>query len=64
MAEIEINVMTSQCLTRRIPNIQVLQQELSVWESERNLIQKGINWQFKTEDARVKLKHLYPKMTT
>lgn len=64
MAEIEINVMTSQCLGRRISSIQILQKELSIWESKRNLDQKGIDWQFTTEKARVKLKHLYPKTTS
>jgi len=60
IAEIELSVMTSQCLGRRIPNIQELKQELSVWESNRNASTKTVDWQFTTDDARVKLKSLYP----
>lgn len=60
MAEIEINVMTSQCLGRRLPGIEALNHELAAWESDRNDQQKRIDWQFKTQDARIKLKHLYP----
>lgn len=60
MAEIEINVMTSQCLGRRIPGIDALQHELAAWECARNVTQKGIDWQFTTTNARIKLKSLYP----
>lgn len=61
IAEIELSVMTRQCLGRRIPNIGDLSLELSKWESHRNCIQKGVDWQFTTEDARIKLKRLYPQ---
>jgi hypothetical protein len=61
IAEIELSVMTAQCLDRRIDNITTLQFELSVWESDRNSKQKGVDWQFTTQDARIKLKRLYPK---
>jgi len=62
IAEIELNVMTRQCLSRRIRSIENLQRELSVWENERNSKQAGVNWQFKTKDARIKLTSLYPDL--
>lgn len=60
IAEIELSAMTTQCLNRRIPNIEELQKQISSWEAQRNKSQKAVHWQFKTEDARIKLKHLYP----
>lgn len=60
IAEIELNVMTRQCLTRRIDNIEILRQELMAWENERNTSEDKINWHFKTTDARIKLISLYP----
>ena len=60
IAEIELNVMTRQCLSRRIPNINLLKAELSAWEDERNSNKATVDWQFKTSDARIKLKSLYP----
>ncbi len=62
IAEIELNVMTRQCLSRRIENIDILRSELSIWEQERNSIQATVNWQFRTKDARVKLVSLYPEL--
>ena len=62
IAEIELNVMTRQCLSRRIDSMEYLQSELSVWENERNHNQAGVNWQFKTKDARIKLTSLYPNL--
>lgn len=64
IAEIELNVMTRQCLSRRISNIGLLCKELSAWESERNTMAAKGNWQFKTKDARIKLRSLYPVFTT
>ena len=61
IAEIELSSMTRQCLGRRIPTIEQLQQELSAWETNRNGHQKGVDWQFTTKDARIKLKRLYPQ---
>ena len=61
MAEIELNVMTRQCLSRRIPDIDKLRQELTAWEVTRNQNVECINWQFTTKDARTKLVSLYPK---
>lgn len=60
IAEIELNVMTRQCLDRRIDNISDLKYELAAWEAERNSKHVTVNWQFKTVDARIKLKSLYP----
>ena len=62
MAEIELNVMTRQCLSRRIADIETLRRELSSWESDRNSADSKIVWQFQTKDARVKLASLYPKI--
>ena len=60
IAEIELNIMTRQCLQRRIDDILLLQAELAAWETERNAEEKTVNWQFQTPDARIKLKSLYP----
>lgn len=60
IAEIELNVMTRQCLNRRIDNIVDLRSELGAWENERNKQQATVNWQFRTSDARIKLSSLYP----
>jgi hypothetical protein len=60
MAEIELNVMTRQCLSRRIDTIDTLRNELLAWESDRNSGTAKINWHFSTGDAREKLISLYP----
>lgn len=61
IAEIELSALTLQCLeSRRISTIEDLNLELVKWYSDRNLNQKGVNWHFAIDDARVKLKHLYP----
>jgi len=62
IAEIELSVLTRQCLNRRIPDIQTLRNEAKAWAQSRNKKQKSVNWQFKTEDARIKLKRLYPQI--
>ena len=64
IAEIELNVMTRQCLSRRITEIGLLRKELSVWETERNTAASKVNWQFRTSDARIKRSSLYPVFTT
>lgn len=61
IAEIELSAMTRQCLDCRISSIKNLRLELSEWESLRNKNQKGVDWQFTTEDARTKLRRLYPQ---
>jgi len=60
IAEIELSVMTMQCLDRRISNADTLQSELSAWKMQRNSAQKSVDWQFSTFDARDNLKFLYP----
>ena len=64
IAEIELNVMTRQCLSRRIDNIEKLRTELSAWETDRNVSAAMVNWQFRTSDARIKLQSLYPSFTS
>lgn len=61
IAEIELNVMTRQCLSCRIANIDLFRQELAAWESDRNEHTACIQWQFTTDKARTKLVSLYPK---
>jgi hypothetical protein len=61
IAEIELNVMTRQCLRRRIDNVEKLSSELSVWERERNCNTVKVNWHFTNDHARTKLISLYPK---
>ena len=63
IAEIELNVMTRQCLSRRIDNLATLRTELAAWETERNISAAKVNWQFRTSDARIKLCSLYPTFT-
>lgn len=60
MAEIELNVLIGQCLNRRIGDIVDVRKEIKAWESHRNNKKAKINWQFTTEDARIKLRRLYP----
>lgn len=62
VAEIELSVFTKQCLDRRIPDIEILRQEAKAWYGRRNVSQKSVDWQFTTEDARIKLKKLYPQI--
>jgi hypothetical protein len=62
MAEAELSVLSSQCLDRRIPDQQVLKEEVQAWETDRNTKHAKANWQFTTADARVKLKRLYPAL--
>ena len=60
MAEIELSVLTRQCLRRRLGSRDRLAHETQAWQTRRNHDKAGIIWQFTTEDARVKLRHLYP----
>jgi hypothetical protein len=59
MAESELGVIASQCLNRRIADKKILARE--AWQDHRNRHHAKANWQFKTADARVKLKRLYPQ---
>lgn len=61
VAEIELSVLTNQCLDRRIPDFETLCKETKAWEQERNSKHKSVDWQFTTDDARIKLKRLYPQ---
>jgi len=60
MAEIEIGVLMAQCLGRRIPKTEIVQREVTAWETERDAKQVTIDWRFTTSDARLKLERLYP----
>lgn len=60
IAELELSVLARQCLDRRIPDRQALEAEVAAWETERNALRSKVDWHFTTEDARVKLKRLYP----
>jgi hypothetical protein len=60
MVETEIAVLSRQCLDRRIPDMAMLCSEIAAWEQDRNDHQATVNWQFKTTDARTKLRRLYP----
>ena len=60
MAEVEFAALTTQCLDRRIGSMKQLRTQVEAWEEERNERMIGVNWQFTTADARVKLHSLYP----
>ena len=60
IAEIGINIMTRECLDRRIPSIEALKEELKAWNDEYDKDPSPVNWQFQTTDSRIKLKRLYP----
>jgi len=60
MAEIELSILSRQCLARRIPDQDTLKKEVVAWQEKRNTIESSMEWRFTTEDARIKLKKLYP----
>jgi hypothetical protein len=60
IAECELSVLRRQCLRSRLPDIQTVIERVSAWERDRNQRQSSINWRFTNEDARIKLKRLYP----
>ncbi len=64
IAECELSAFTRQCLTRRMPDMETLQKEARAWADRRNQTQKGVDWQFTTKEARIKLKRLYPQFQT
>lgn len=64
MAEIEFSILSRQCLAQRIPDRETLQREVSAWAHQRNQHSKPMRWRFTTQDARIKLKHLYPSIQT
>lgn len=63
-AEIELSVLSRQCLDRRIGEIETLANETQAWKQKRNAASKTIEWQFTTADARIRLKRLYPVIKT
>lgn len=62
IAENELSALTRQCLARRIPEREILERETTAWYIERNHLQKSVDWQFSTADARIRLKRLYPQI--
>jgi hypothetical protein len=62
IAEIELSALKGQCLRRRIPDLTQMRQQIQSWEEDRNNQHATIDWQFTTADARIKLKHVYPKL--
>jgi hypothetical protein len=61
IAEIELSSLSKQCLgRRRVDDVNTLNDSLSIWQTDRNHAQKGVDWHFSTDDARTDLKHLYP----
>ena len=62
MAEIEFSHLGRQCLDRRIPDQDTLRQEVEAWAKQRNQKRAQMSWRFTTEDARIKLRHLYPSI--
>ena len=63
MAECEFSVLSRQCLNRRLPDIDTVNQEVQAWVAARNRAEATVNWRFTTEDARIKLKQLYPTLS-
>ena len=61
IAEIELSVFSRQCLNRRIPDLETLRSETEAWQEHRNKIASRVDWRFTTDDARIKLKRLYPE---
>ena len=62
IAEIELSALNTQCLDRRIPDLETMKAEIAAWELARNNRSAPIDWRFTTEDARIKLKRLYPNL--
>jgi hypothetical protein len=60
MAEIELSILSRQCISRRIPDQETLRREVEIWGKERNEKESTVDWRFTTDDARIKLKRLYP----
>jgi hypothetical protein len=62
MAESELGILSSQCLDRRIPDKETLIKEVAAWEERRNKHHTKADWQFTNDNARIKLKRLYPTL--
>jgi transposase len=63
MAEIELSVLSRQCLNRRIPDKASLKTEVAAWQKRRNAVKAKVDWRFTTSEARIKLKRLYPTLS-
>ena len=63
MAECEFSVLSRQCLDRRLPDRATVDSEVTAWVTKRNQAESVCQWRFTTEDARIKLKHLYPSIS-
>ncbi len=61
IAEIELSALSTQCLGGRIASRKVLEDKIAIWEQKRNARQVRIDWQFRSENARIKLRRLYPR---
>ena len=57
-------MLAGQCLDRRLADRATLEREVTAWQAARNASGRGVDWRFTTEDARIKLKHLYPAIQT
>ncbi len=62
MAEIELSILSNQCLDRRIPDFDPLKKEVTAWVNQRNDSATEMDWRFTTKDARIKLRRLYPSI--
>ncbi len=62
MAEIELSVLAKQCLGEHVSTLERLRSDVQAWEKARNDSKNTVNWRFTTDDARVKLKRLYPSV--
>lgn len=63
MAEIELSALDRQCLSQRLPSLEMASQQVIAWTTRRNQASVSINWRFTAEDASIKLRHLYPSIT-
>lgn len=64
IAECELSVLSRQALKKRFASKEELEKQVKAWTNRRNELQKGVDWQFTTQDARIKLKKLYPTILT
>jgi hypothetical protein len=64
IAEIELRILSTQCLNRRIPDMPALKYEIAEWQNQRNILNAKVDWRFSNENARIKLKRLYPTLLT
>jgi hypothetical protein len=62
IAELELSVLSRQCLDRRVPDADTLVREVAAWQQWRNAAARPVDWRFTTADARMKLKRLYPSV--